>query len=166
MFRKKIVFVVDISGSMQGKALDGVKNVLSTALSKLPPEDMFNIIAFNEDTRQFSESMEMATKDAVERALQWIEMNFVAGGGTDILLPLTKVSNLNSFPFILHADLFIVVDCQIEYVELSFLTPKALRCRICTSTVGSSIFTMWKTSPGNTHVRWWVADKASIRLGR
>ncbi|TYK10015.1 von Willebrand factor A domain-containing protein [Cucumis melo var. makuwa] len=94
VFRKKIVFVVDISGSMQGKALDGVKNVLSTALSKLPPEDMFNIIAFNEDTRQFSESMEMATKDAVDRALQWIEMNFVAGGGTDILLPLTKATEM------------------------------------------------------------------------
>ncbi|KGN66313.1 inter-alpha-trypsin inhibitor heavy chain H4 [Cucumis sativus] len=94
VFRKKIVFVVDVSGSMQGKALDDVKNVLSTALSKLPPEDMFNIIAFNEDTRQFSESMEMATMDAVERALQWIKMNFVARGGTDILLPLTKATEM------------------------------------------------------------------------
>lgn len=121
MFRKKIVFVVDVSGSMQGKALDDVKNVLSTALSKLPPEDMFNIIAFNEDTRQFSESMEMATMDAVERALQWIKMNFVARGGTDILLPLTKVSNFNSFPFILHADLFIVGNCQIVRVCGTFL---------------------------------------------
>ncbi|CAK9328171.1 unnamed protein product [Citrullus colocynthis] len=94
VFRKKIVFVVDISGSMQGKALDDVKNVLSTALSKLPPEDMFNIIAFNEEARQFSESMEMATKDAVERALQWIKINFVAGGGTDILFPLTKATEM------------------------------------------------------------------------
>lgn len=119
MFRKKIVFVVDISGSMQGKALDDVKNVLSTALSKLPPEDMFNIIAFNEEARQFSESMEMATKDAVERALQWIKINFVAGGGTDILLPLTKVSNLNSFSFLLHVDLFIVINSQIV-VKLCF----------------------------------------------
>lgn len=104
---------------MQGKALDDVKNVLSTALSKLPPEDMFNIIAFNEEARQFSESMEMATKDAVERALQWIKINFVAGGGTDILLPLTKVSNLNSFSFLLHVDLFIVINSQIV-VKLCF----------------------------------------------
>ncbi|XP_038878512.1 uncharacterized protein LOC120070725 [Benincasa hispida] len=94
VFRKKMVFVVDISGSMQGKALDDVKNVLSTALSKLPPEDMFNIIAFNDEARQFSESMEMATKDAVERAIQWIKMNFIAGGGTDILLPLTKATEM------------------------------------------------------------------------
>lgn len=97
MFKKKIVFVVDISGSMQGKALDDVKNVLSTALSKLHPEDMFNIIAFNDEVRRYSASMEMATEDAVERASQWINMNFIAGGGTDILLPLTMVSNLTSF---------------------------------------------------------------------
>lgn len=112
MFRKKIVFVVDISGSMQGKALDDVKNVLSTALSKLRGEDEFNIIAFNDEAHKFSESMEMATKDAIESALQWINTKFLAGGGTNILLPLTKVSNFTSFSSILHMDLFIIRDFQ------------------------------------------------------
>ncbi|XP_023530597.1 uncharacterized protein LOC111793097 [Cucurbita pepo subsp. pepo] len=116
VFKKKIVFVVDISGSMQGKALDDVKNVLSTALSKLHPEDMFNIIAFNDEVRRYSASMEMATEDAVERASQWINMNFIAGGGTDILLPLTMATEMlndggsdGSVPII-----FLVTDGAVE----------------------------------------------------
>ncbi|XP_023516151.1 uncharacterized protein LOC111780098 [Cucurbita pepo subsp. pepo] len=114
--RKKIIFVVDISESMQGKALNDVKNVLSIAVSKLPPEDMFNVIAFNTEAFQFSESMELATEDAVERALQWINLNLIAGGGTDILLPLTKASEMlkdggtgGSVPII-----FLVTDGSVE----------------------------------------------------
>ena len=105
---------------MQGKALNDVKNVLSIAVSKLPPEDMFNVIAFNTEAFQFSESMELATEDAVERALQWINLNLIAGGGTDILLPLTKVSHLTSFSFIILVDLFIVFNSQMLLDNYAF----------------------------------------------
>lgn len=92
MFRKDIVIIVDISGSMRGKPLDDTKNALSAALSKLDPEDSFSIIAFNGETYQFSTSLELATTEAVERAIQWISMNFIAGGATNILPPLNMVS--------------------------------------------------------------------------
>lgn len=91
MFRKDIVFVIDISGSMRGKPLDDTKNVLSAALSKLNPEDSFNIIAFNGEAYLFSKSMELASKETVEKAIEWVNINFVAGDGTNILLPLNKV---------------------------------------------------------------------------
>lgn len=86
-----MVFVVDISGSMQGKPLEDTKSVLSESLSKLSAEDSFNIIAFNGETFLFSSSMELATKEAIENAIKWMGMNFVAGGDTNILLPLNKV---------------------------------------------------------------------------
>jgi hypothetical protein len=91
VFRKDIVFIVDISGSMRGKLLDDTKNALFLALSKLDPKDSFSIIAFNGETYLFSTSLELATKEAVERAIQWVSMNFIAGGDTNILLPLNKV---------------------------------------------------------------------------
>ena len=91
MFRKDIVFVVDISGSMRGKPLDDTRNVLSEALSKLDPEDSFSIIAFNGEIYLFSTSLESATQEAIERAIEWMSLNFIAGGGTNILLPLNKV---------------------------------------------------------------------------
>ncbi|KAL5835626.1 hypothetical protein ACOSQ4_015123 [Xanthoceras sorbifolium] len=90
VFRKDVVFVVDISGSMQGKPLEDTKTALSTALSKLDQGDSFNIIAFNGETYLFSTSMELATQEAVERASQWISINFIAGGSTNISVPLTK----------------------------------------------------------------------------
>lgn len=101
VFRKDIIFVIDISGSMQGKLIDDTKNALSAALSKLDPEDSFSIIAFNGERYLFSTSMELASKDAVERAIEWININFVAGGDTNILQPLNKVYIHTKFPFFL-----------------------------------------------------------------
>lgn len=91
VFKKDIVFVVDISGSMQGKLMDDIKAALSAALSKLDPDDSFSIIAFNGESYLFSTSMQLASKDTVERAIEWIKVNFVAEGATNILPPLKKV---------------------------------------------------------------------------
>ncbi|GAU41045.1 hypothetical protein TSUD_373990 [Trifolium subterraneum] len=79
VFRKDIVFVIDISGSMRGKLMEDMKNALSAALSKLDPGDSFSIIAFNGEIYRFSTSMEMASQDAVDRAIEWININFIAG---------------------------------------------------------------------------------------
>lgn len=85
------MFLVDISGSMQGKPLENVKNVLSSALLELTSGDYFNIIAFNEDMQFFSSSLEPATEDVVGNATQWISTNFISGGRTNILQPLNEV---------------------------------------------------------------------------
>ena len=76
---------------MRGRPLDDTRNVLSAAISKLDPEDSFSVIAFNGDTYLFSSSLEFATKEAVERAVEWMNVNFIAGGDTNISVPLNKV---------------------------------------------------------------------------
>lgn len=86
-----MVVVVDISESMRGKPIEYTKNAVIAALSKLDQEDSFTIIAFNDKTYLFSSSLELATKEAVENASQWISMNFIAGGGTNMSLPLNQV---------------------------------------------------------------------------
>lgn len=91
MFRKDVVFVIDISGSVRGKLLEDAKNALSTALHKLDPKDSFSILAFNSEVFQYSTSMVLATSEAIKGAIEWINDNFIAGGGTDILQPLNKV---------------------------------------------------------------------------
>lgn len=77
---------------MQGKLIDDTKNALLSALSKLNPDDLFTIIAFNGESYVFSKTMELASKDAVERASEWINMKFVAAGGTNISHPLNTVN--------------------------------------------------------------------------
>ncbi|KAJ8430738.1 hypothetical protein Cgig2_009629 [Carnegiea gigantea] len=87
VFTKIIVFVVDISGSVEGKPVEDVKRALYAALCELNPEDSFNIIAFNGQTFLFSSSLRLATQEVIEDAIQWIGINFVAGEGTSISLP-------------------------------------------------------------------------------
>lgn len=91
VFRKEVIFVVDISGSMREGPLENTKVALLAVLSKLSPLDYFNIIAFNESTLLFSSSLELATKEAIENATQWISRNFISEGGTNILIPLNQV---------------------------------------------------------------------------
>ncbi|CAA2992772.1 inter alpha-trypsin inhibitor, heavy chain 4-like isoform X1 [Olea europaea subsp. europaea] len=114
IFRKELVFVVDISGSMRGKPIDDTKNALVAALSKLDPEDLFGVIAFNDETYLFSSSLTPATVEAIENVTQWINLNFIAGGGTNILLPLNQAIGMlsnssNSIPII-----FLITDGSVE----------------------------------------------------
>ncbi|QCE13585.1 uncharacterized protein DEO72_LG11g579 [Vigna unguiculata] len=114
IFRKDIVFVIDVSGSMRGKLIDDTKNALSVALSQLDPDDSFSIIAFNGDIYQFSKSMELASKDAVERATEWININFVAGGDTNILHPLNTAIEMLSDAQSSVPIIFLVTDGTVE----------------------------------------------------
>ncbi|XP_049393031.1 uncharacterized protein LOC125857473 isoform X1 [Solanum stenotomum] len=96
VFRKEVVYVVDISASMQGRPLENVKSALLAALSKLSPADTFNLIAFNGKSLLFSSSMEPSGKESIGKATQWIDQNFVAEGGTDISLPLNQAIEMLS----------------------------------------------------------------------
>ncbi|XP_061361590.1 uncharacterized protein LOC133305393 isoform X2 [Gastrolobium bilobum] len=114
VFKKDIIFVVDISGSMRGKLINDTKNALFSALSKLDPDDSFTIIAFNGESYLFSKSMESASKDAVERAIEWINMNFVAGGGTNISHPLSTALEMLSSAQSSVPIIFLVTDGTVE----------------------------------------------------
>ncbi|MCD9644018.1 hypothetical protein HAX54_031976 [Datura stramonium] len=105
VFRKEVVYVIDISASMQGRPLENVKAALLAALSKLSPADTFNVIAFNGKSLLFSSSMLPAGKESIGKAIQWIDQNFVAEGSTDISLPLNQAiemlsKNGDSIPFV------------------------------------------------------------------
>ncbi|CAK7352408.1 unnamed protein product [Dovyalis caffra] len=144
VFRKEIVFVVDISGSMEGEPLEGTKNALSAALTNLDSKDSFNIIAFNGETYLFSSSMELASEETVERATEWINMNFIAGGDTNILVPLKKATEMLSSSHGSIPVIFLVTDGAVENekhicdVMKSHITGGGSICpRICTFGIGS-----------------------------
>ncbi|XVF35154.1 hypothetical protein REPUB_Repub18cG0120500 [Reevesia pubescens] len=114
VFRKEVIFVVDTSDSMQGRPLESTKNAISSALSKLSPEDSFNIIAFSSETFLFSTSMELASQEAIERATEWISAKHSVGGGTNMFIPLEKAAEMlsntrGSIPMI-----FLVTDGAVE----------------------------------------------------
>ncbi|KAM3380029.1 putative protein isoform X1 [Capsicum galapagoense] len=114
VFRKQVVYVVDISASMQGRPLENVKAALQAALSKLSPADSFNVIAFNGKSLLFSSSMVPVGKESIGKAAQWIDQNFVAEGSTNISLPLNQAIEMllndgDSIPLV-----FLITDGSVE----------------------------------------------------
>lgn len=95
------MYIVDTSASMQGKPLDSVKNAMSIALSNLIEGDVFNIIAFNDELRSFSSCLEQVNDRTIENAIEWMNINFVARGGIDIVHPLSEVCILQQLSFII-----------------------------------------------------------------
>ncbi|KAJ8774234.1 hypothetical protein K2173_009665 [Erythroxylum novogranatense] len=144
VFRKEVIFLIDISGSMKGDPLESVKKALLASLSELSPQDSFNIIAFNSETYLFSSLMVPATKGSILKATDWIKNSLTPDGGTNIWLPLQQALKLlaetvDSIPLI-----FLVTDGTVEderdickYVKDSLTNRRPICPRICTFGIGT-----------------------------
>ncbi|GLU14227.1 hypothetical protein SLE2022_308100 [Rubroshorea leprosula] len=113
VFRKEVVFIIDTSGSMQGAPLESVKTTVLASLSKLNPEDSFNIISFSGETCLLSPKMEQVTHGSILDATQWLN-NLTTAAGTNILIPLQQAMKLladasSSIPLI-----FLITDGTVE----------------------------------------------------
>ncbi|WCJ39392.1 Nucleoside diphosphate kinase family protein [Euphorbia peplus] len=143
-FRKDVIFIIDISGSMKGQPLENAKTATISSLSKLDSEDSFNIIAFNGESFLFSSLMEPATRDSITRATQWLNDNLTPDGRTNILVPLKQAMKLlaettESIPLIL-----LVTDGAVEderdicsFVKDSLKSGGPVSPRICTLGIGA-----------------------------
>lgn len=108
--KRNVVFVLDVSGSMQGEALDQAKRALAFAINDLQEDDYFNIVTFSSNASQLwhrSEPARAAFKDEAFAFIYALEAN----GGTEInqalklafALPLVQEPNehhLNQMLFI------------------------------------------------------------------
>ncbi|HJQ69146.1 MAG TPA: VIT domain-containing protein [Blastocatellia bacterium] len=81
---KDVVFVIDISGSMEGDKLRQAKEALRFGLTKtLNEDDRFNIVAFSSAVRPISGGMMQATRANIEAALRFVD-SLQSHGGTNI----------------------------------------------------------------------------------
>ncbi|CAN6226081.1 unnamed protein product [Urochloa humidicola] len=114
VFRKAVVFIVDTSGSMQGKPLENVKNAVSIALSELAQGDYFNIITFNDELHSFSSCLEQVNEKAIASATDWMNSNFVAEGGTDIMHSLSEAMALLSSVHDALPQIYLMTDGSVD----------------------------------------------------
>ena len=80
---RELVFVIDTSGSMHGDSLVQAKAALSMALSRLRPEDRFNVFEFNSRTRAFFPAPVPGDRRRREEALALVAA-LEAEGGTEM----------------------------------------------------------------------------------
>jgi Ca-activated chloride channel family protein len=90
---REFVFVVDVSGSMEGFPLDVSKKLLEDLIGGLRPTDFFNVVLFAGDSTTLSETPLPANEENIARAIQLIEEQR-GSGGTELLPALEQAMRL------------------------------------------------------------------------
>ncbi|KAA1183758.1 marine proteobacterial sortase target protein [Rhizobium tropici] len=84
---REVVFVIDNSGSMGGTSIEQARASLDYALSRLEPNDRFNVIRFDDTMTKFFPDSVMATANNIASARRFVT-GLEAAGGTEMLPPL------------------------------------------------------------------------------
>jgi Ca-activated chloride channel family protein len=85
----ELVYVLDCSGSMEGRPLAQAKAAIRTALTRMRPDDTFQIIKFSNDAQFMSPTPLPASRENVAKALRHLDQPY-GGGGTMMLEGITK----------------------------------------------------------------------------
>ncbi len=80
---REMIFVLDTSGSMAGTSILQAKKALDMAISRLQPQDRFNVIEFNSTPRALFDSPRPADTATVRQALSFVD-GLKAEGGTEM----------------------------------------------------------------------------------
>ncbi len=91
--KREYVFLMDISGSMNGQPLEVSKSLITDLLYSLDSDDKFNIIFFSNDQQTLSPNSLPASSENIDLALQMIEQAS-AGGGTFVLPALQSALDM------------------------------------------------------------------------
>jgi len=81
---REYVFIVDVSGSMQGFPLQTTKSLMKDLLGRLRPTDKFDVLLFSGDDALYSEKSVDATPDEIKKATAFVDKQN-GGGGTELL---------------------------------------------------------------------------------
>jgi len=111
---REYIFVVDVSGSMQGFPIGVSKRLLSKLISSLRPTDVFNVMLFESSNSMLHERSVRATKSNIEHALRVLDGQ-QGGGGTRLYPALQKALDFDkpdgfSRTFIVVTDGFVTIE--------------------------------------------------------
>jgi Ca-activated chloride channel family protein len=90
---REYIFVVDVSGSMNGFPLNTSKELLRNLIGKLRPTDLFNVVLFAGDSAALSPQSLPANQQNIARAIALIEQQRGAGG-TELLPAVQQAMSL------------------------------------------------------------------------
>ena len=119
---REYVFVVDVSGSMNGFPLDTAKKLMGDLVNVLRPSDTFNIVVFADGFETFSQVSVPATRPNLTRALRFLGRKD-GGGGTRLQAALERAVAIPRQPavsrsIVLLTDGYIEAEAEVfDYVR-------------------------------------------------
>lgn len=109
---REYLFVLDVSGSMQGFPMATAKDLLEVLLEDLKPNDIFNIIPFEFASSKLFTTSQLATPDNIKRAKRFMRMR-MSSGGTNMASAFRDVyESITDEP--ISRSIVLITDGQVE----------------------------------------------------
>jgi Ca-activated chloride channel family protein len=137
---RDVVFIVDVSGSMEGDSLREAKSALRLCLRHLAEGDRFQIISFSDSFYLFQPQLVPFTQKTLELADAWVQ-RLATIGGTEMLEPLCAAMELLAASEGRDRVAVLLTDGQVgnEAEIVAKVCEKAKRTRIYTFGIGTSV---------------------------
>ena len=136
---REYIFVVDVSGSMNGFPLNVSKRLLRDLIGQLRPTDLFNVVLFSGDSALFSAKSVSADQDNIDKAIGLIEQQRGAGG-TELLAAVKQAMSVpreSNF----SRSIVLVTDGYIDAEKgvFDYIRGNLDRCNVFAFGIGSSV---------------------------
>jgi Ca-activated chloride channel homolog len=134
----EMLYMIDVSGSMDGTSIEQARGALLLALDRLRPRDRFGILAFNHGYREFASQPLPASAENLESARDYVR-NLHAGGGTEMLPALLHLMAKREIPgYLRHIVLLTDGDLGNEEQIFAALRRDLGGARLYTVAIGSA----------------------------
>jgi Ca-activated chloride channel family protein len=136
---REYIFVVDVSGSMEGFPLNTSKQLLKDLIGQLRPTDLFNVVLFAGDSSILSEKSLQANQQNTARAIHLLEQQR-GSGGTE-LLPAIKEAMSVPRSANISRSVVLVTDGYIsgEQGVFDYIRENLNECNVFSFGIGSSV---------------------------
>ncbi len=136
---REYIFVVDVSGSMNGFPLNVSKQLLRDLIGKLRPTDLFNVVLFAGDSTVLSPKSLEANQENVALAIRLLEEQR-GSGGTELLPAVQQAMGLPRAASV-SRSIVLVTDGYIsgEQGVFDYIREHLSECNVFAFGIGSSV---------------------------
>jgi Ca-activated chloride channel homolog len=136
---REYIFVVDVSGSMEGFPLNTSKQLLRDLIGHLRPSDLFNVVLFAGDSTVLSPQSLQANQESISKAIRLLETQR-GSGGTELLPAIKEAMSLPREASI-SRSIVLITDGYIsgEQGVFDYIRENLTQCNVFSFGIGSSV---------------------------
>ena len=136
---RRVVFVLDRSGSMGGVPIEQARKAVDACLGALGESDLFGIVAFDDHVENFTSALVEASMKNREKARQFLG-GIDARGGTELAAGIRAAADMfgKDKPGRMSGDLLVVTDGQVSGTEKIIEVARSAGVRLHCLGIGSA----------------------------